>query len=83
MIGKPHDHYPGRLSSHQDGGYIDERLAKLEYFMQTIENEMSSCKVCKSHLLTTIDTYEFPICNRCLDSINKANIITEKLKRIS
>ena len=80
-IGKPENHTPGHYSQDNSGGYVEERLSKLEYNQQEIANHVNAvkqpgCIFCKEQVLLG----PLPICHECSDTIGKMSIARRNLK---
>jgi hypothetical protein len=77
-IGKPDNYYMNQYSQDPNasvtGGYIEERLSKLEYHQRFILSD----GICKSCNLPT--DANFPICNDCLATIGDITQAKRDLK---
>ena len=92
-VGKPKDYQQGiyhneqTCSSRPNGGFLEERIAKLEYDTNNIEAALDTqrviiesghvhygCKCCEGLINVYKDnnsSITFPICHQCLDAIGK------------
>ena len=74
-IGKPTDYFDGQISNdpnaHNTGGYVEERLSKLEFYQKELKIDMINiklgyCLCCKLPMQLT-----FPICTDCVEILGK------------
>lgn len=87
-IGKPEDHdqYSYKINE-PEGGYVDQRLSKLEFYQQALRNEFNGdnvdlgtssysqgCKACKASIIIPGNGLVFPLCQECTDNLGKITI---------
>jgi len=78
-IGDPDDYYPNKQST-TEGGYVEERLSKLEYYQRDIKEILSpgeisfgsiplGCRACNS--IMPQSGIHLPLCEDCLKVLGK------------
>ena len=78
MIGKPDDYYPHKQSNdpnaHSTGGYVEERLSKLEHEQRDLNEfkinvSVGYCLCCNIPMQLA-----FPMCPECLKTLGQITI---------
>lgn len=83
-IGKGDTHDPNHYTSHQhnrpEGGWIEERITKLEHYQDRLKDELNqtNCRACNDYMIASMRVeITIPFCDECLKNIGELKLIKD------